>query len=173
MALFGAKQNTVKKTTKKDVKDVDIKEEKVVDKSAGVKDTKKVVKKLVKKDAEASMKDLYAADTAKKTSKSGKTTSTSRFDGAFRVLVKPLVTEKATDLSANNKYVFVITRPSNKIEVAKAIYAVYGVRPTSVNIISMKGKAVSRGRIKGRRKDWKKAIVTLKKGDSIKIYEGV
>jgi large subunit ribosomal protein L23 len=37
----------------------------------------------------------------------------------------------------------------------------------------MKGKAVTRGRIRGQRKDWKKAIVTLKKGDSIKIYEGV
>ncbi|MCF7860319.1 50S ribosomal protein L23 [Patescibacteria group bacterium] len=121
------------------------------------------------------MKDLYAGEGVdKKTTKvSKKTASNSRFDGAFRVLVKPLVTEKATELTSANKYVFVITKASNKIEVAKAVYAIYGVRPVDVNIISMQGKRVSRGRITGKRKDWKKAIVTLKKGESIKIYEGV
>lgn len=165
MALFGAKQTTAKKTTKEDSKNPELKVEKL-----DTKDSKKVVAK----ESEASMKDLYAAENAtKKTAKAGKSASTSRFDGAFRVLVKPLVTEKATDLSSSNKYVFVITKPANKIEVAKAVYAVYGVKPVSVNIVSMKGKVVTRGRIKGQRKDWKKAIVTLKKGDSIKIYEGV
>jgi len=170
MALFGAKQTTTKKTVKTDSKDVESKDKKTVTKTDTAKDSKKVVKK----DTETSMKDLYAAENnTKKTSKSGKSASNSRFDGAFRVLVKPLVTEKATDLSSSNKYVFVVTNAANKIEVAKAVYAVYGVRPVSVNIISMKGKQVTRGRIKGKRKDWKKAIVTLKKGDSIKIYEGV
>lgn len=161
MALFGAKKNT-----KKDSEDLKLKDEKPV----STKDSKKVVKK----ETETSMKDLYASEAApKKAGKASKSASASRFDGAFRVLVKPLVTEKATDLSATNKYVFVVTRAANKIEVAKAVYAVYGVKPVSVNIISMKGKVVTRGRIKGQRKDWKKAIVTLKKGDSIKIYEGV
>jgi large subunit ribosomal protein L23 len=171
MALFGAKQSTAKKTFKDNSKEVEF---------GGVKDVKKVEakKETAMKDpkkTEASMKDLYAAEVVdKKTSKAGKkTASNSRFDGAFRVLVKPLVTEKATELANTNKYVFVITKPSNKIEVAKAIYAVYGVRPLDVNIVSMQGKRVSRGRIQGKRKDWKKAIVTLKKGDSIKIYEGV
>jgi large subunit ribosomal protein L23 len=169
MALFRAKKNT-----KGDSKNLEPKDKETATKVVGAKDSEKVVKKVAKKDTEASMKDLYAAEaTTKKTAKAGKSASASRFDGAFRVLVKPLVTEKATDLSAHNKYVFVITKSANKIEVAKAVYAVYGVKPIGVNIISMKGKVVTHGRIKGRRKDWKKAIVTLKKGDSIKIYEGV
>jgi len=175
MALFGAKQSTAKKTSKDTSKETKLKDEKDVKKTEAV--SKETVAKEAKKSekTETSMKDLYATEVVdKKTTKGGKkTASNSRFDGAFRVLVKPLVTEKATELASANKYVFVVTKASNKIEVAKAVYAVYGVRPVDVNIISMQGKRVSRGRIQGKRKDWKKAIVTLKKGDSIKIYEGV
>lgn len=154
MALFGAKK------TKDDDKELDLKKESVKT------ETSEEAKEL-------SMKDLYAEEKVKKASKSKKATAASRYDGAFRVLVKPLVTEKATELSAHNKYAFVISSEANKIEVAKAIQVVYGVKAVAVNIISMKGKVVTRGRIKGKRKDWKKAIVTLKKGETIKIYEGV
>ena len=159
MALFGTKQTSAAKSSdnKKDGKVKEVKE----------------VKKPVKKEAEANMQELYAADNAEKKAVKGKKATTSRYDGAFRVLVKPLITEKATELNTENKYAFVISRAANKIEVAKAIFAVYGVKPVSINIISMKGKCVTRGRIRGQRKDWKKAIVTLKKGESIKIYEGV
>jgi len=156
MALFGAKQTNTKK-------------------AAAPKADKKVVvadKKIVS-EGEESMKDLYASETQAKKSVKDKKTISTRYEGAFRVLVKPLITEKATELSAHNQYAFVVSTSANKIEVAKAIQAVYGVKPTGVNIISMKGKAVTRGRIKGQRKDWKKAIVTLKKGENIKIYEGV
>lgn len=156
MALFGAKK------TKDDSKD-NKKKELVEDVAVKTKEDK----------TDVSMKDLYADGEVKKGTKSKKAVSNSRYDGAFRVLVKPLITEKATDLSAHNQYVFVVSDKANKIEVAKAINLVYGVKPVSVNIISMKGKVVTRGRIKGQRKDWKKAIVTLKKGESIKIYEGV
>jgi large subunit ribosomal protein L23 len=117
-----------------------------------------------------SMKDLYSG---KSETASGKKESTSKFDGAHRVLIRPLITEKAANFGILNKYAFVVTGQSNKLEVAKAVYAVYGVKPTAVNIVCVKGKAVTRGRIKGRRSDLKKAIVTLKKGDTIKIYEGV
>jgi len=160
MALFGAKKT---KDTKSDSKKTDQDEKEVaVEKKESVNDNK-----------EQSMKDLYAEEAIKKAIRSKKTGSNSRFEGAFRVLAKPLVTEKATELVSQNKYTFVVAREANKIEVAKAVYAVYGVKPMSVNIVSMKGKAVTRGRIKGKRKDWKKAVVTLKKGESIKIYEGV
>lgn len=165
MAIFGAKKTKDDKDLKdtKNTKSVKVeKEEK----------EEKLGKTEEKKGEEKSMKDLYA-DGDKKQAKSKKPKSESRYDGAFRVLVKPLVTEKATDLSASNKYVFVVATEANKIEVAKAVNVVYGVKPVAVNIISMKGKMVSRGKIKGQRKDWKKAVVTLKKGDSIKIYEGV
>jgi len=160
MALFGAKQPSAKKPAVK----------KTVSKSAETKEAKKVPEA----EAGQSMQELYAADNAeKKSSRTKKTAATTRYDGAFRVLVKPLITEKATELGTQNKYAFVITSAANKIEVAKAVQAVYGVKPINVNVISMKGKAMVRGRIRGKRKDWKKAIVTLKKGDSIKIYEGV
>lgn len=136
-------------------------------------DTKKTpAKKTVasKEVKSESMKDLYSAKTE---AGKGKKDATSKFDGAHRVLVRPLITEKAANFGTLNKYAFVVTGNSNKLEVAKAIQAVYGVKPMAINIICVKGKAVSRGRIKGRRSDMKKAIVTLKKGDTIKIYEGV
>lgn len=163
MALFGAKK------TKDDKELSNTKEVQLVN-DPQEKEVKEIKKKST---AETSMKDLYSDEGTKKVAKSKKLKSESRYDGAFRVLIKPLVTEKATELGAKNKYVFVIASKANKIEVAKAINVVYGVKPVSVNIVSMKGKVVTRGRIKGQRKDWKKAIVSLKKGDSIKIYEGV
>lgn len=117
---------------------------------------------------EKSMKDLYTAEGKVKKDKNKKVAGR-----AYRVLVRPMVTEKATNLSSVNQYVFMIDNDANKIEVSKAIYEVYGVKPTEVNIIKVKGKKVNRGRITGKRKDFKKAIVTLKKGESISVYEGV
>jgi large subunit ribosomal protein L23 len=96
-----------------------------------------------------------------------------KYGNAYRVLVKPLITEKASVLGAENKYFFEVSKKANKIEIAKAINDVYGVKPVKVNIIRMSGKNVRYGRVIGKRKGWKKAVVTLKEGDSIKIYEGV
>lgn len=92
---------------------------------------------------------------------------------AYRILVRPVVTEKATHLADTGQYVFMVEMKANKLEVAKAIREVYGVTPISVNIVRMQGKLVSRGKVSGKRKDYKKAIVTLKKGQTISIYEGV
>lgn len=142
-------------------------------------DTKNDVKKSVSKakkevkveeTSSESMKDLYVAE-----NKAAKKTSAKKnLNGqAYRVLVKPMVTEKATTLGAVNQYVFMVETSANKISVAKAIEEVYNVKPISVNVIKMKGKKVNRGKVAGKRKDFKKAIVTLKKGESISIYEGV
>jgi len=76
-------------------------------------------------------------------------------------------------LGALNKYVFAVAKNTNKIEVAKAIKEIYGIKPVGVNVIRMSGKKARYGRISGRRKDWKKAIITLPKGETIKVYEGV
>jgi large subunit ribosomal protein L23 len=92
---------------------------------------------------------------------------------AYRVLIKPLITEKASALAALNKYVFAVDPAMNKIEVKKAIRAVYNVDPIKVNISNFSGKQVRYGRIRGKTKSWKKAIVTLKAGDKIEVYEGV
>lgn len=127
--------------------------------------------------AKQSMKDLYGGKQSiakKDDSVSGKEkASASKFHNAYRILAKPLVTEKASVLAAENKYFFGVYPGANKIEIAKAIKEVYGVKPISVNIVNMRGKNVRAGRTAGKRKNWKKAIVTLKKGETIKVYEGV
>jgi len=92
---------------------------------------------------------------------------------AYRVIIKPLITEKATHLNAMNKYIFSVDPKMNKIEVKKAIRAIYQVDPVAVNIANFYGKNVRSGRRSGATKSWKKAIVTLKPGDKIQVYEGV
>ena len=93
---------------------------------------------------------------------------------ALDMLLHPYVTEKAAGLkAAGNKYVFMVAPGMNKVEIAKAIRSVYGVNPVNVNVINNLGKLVRYGRSYGRRKDWRKAVVTLKRGDKIEVYEGV
>ena len=89
------------------------------------------------------------------------------------VLLRPVISEKATLANSLNQYVFSVSNKANKVEIKKAIKAVYGVMPKAVNVINELGKNVRVGRKFGKRKNTKKAIVTLKKGDSITIYEGI
>ncbi len=89
------------------------------------------------------------------------------------VLIKPIVTEKSTNLSGQNKYVFAVQPRANKNQIAAAIKAAYQIKPLQINIINNKGKKVKFGKIQGQRKDIKKAIVTLPKGKKLDIYEGV
>lgn len=121
---------------------------------------------------ETSMKDLYTDGKAVKVA-DGKEVKTNKNSRAFRVLVKPLVTEKASHLGVENKYVFSVEIAANKIEIAKAIEEVYGIKPVAVNVIRVDGKKTRHGRMQGKRKDWKKAIVTMPAGKTIKVYEGV
>lgn len=88
-----------------------------------------------------------------------------------KILIKPLITEKATNLGMENKYIFEVNQKANKIEVKKAIESLYGVEPIKVNIINMGGKEVRYGKTQGKTKDIKKAIITLKEGDKIDIFE--
>ncbi len=143
-------------------------------KKAAAASDKKTSPKGEKSEKAVSMKDLYS-EAPVKTVKStdGKAKKTVKVSDAYQVLVKPLVTEKATNLAASNKYVFIVSEKANKISIAKAIEALYGVKPVKVNIANVSGKRVTRGRIRGQRKDWRKAVVTLAAGQSIKIYEGV
>lgn len=104
----------------------------------------------------------------------GKTeTKKAVFTQAYRVIVRPLITEKAAKMNASGKYVFAVALDANKISVAKAIATLYGVKPLRVNMVRQEGKVVQRGRTTGKRKDWKKAIVSLPKGSTITVYEGV
>lgn len=116
---------------------------------------------------EAKPEDQAAAKADKKSKLKGTS------DQAHKVLIKPLITEKASSLGVLNKYVFAINPRMNKIEVKKAIRTIYGVDPVKVNILNFSGKKVKYGRISGQTKSWKKAVVTLKEGDKIEVYEGV
>ena len=91
----------------------------------------------------------------------------------YKVLSGPVVTEKASAESTNNKYPFAVPVSANKSEVAKKIANLYGIKPLGVNMVKVHGKKVRRGRTFGQQKSWKKAIVTLAAGDKIQIYEGV
>lgn len=92
---------------------------------------------------------------------------------SYSVLVSPLVSEKATVAESRGTYIFIVNKNSNKIEIKKAIEEVYGVKPLKVRVVNVGGKEVRHGRNTGKRKDWKKAIITLPAGQSISIHEGV
>ncbi len=125
----------------------------------------------LKKNDEQPQEKKEAVVPVKKTSTKKKVLP--KFDASYRVLVRPLVSEKGALQQAQNKYFFEVARDTNKIEIKKAIETVYGVSVLSVNVLNQRGKSVRFGRTQGRRKAWKKAIVTLKKGDRITTVEGV
>ena len=87
----------------------------------------------------------------------------------YRILKTPQVTEKATDLSKTNQYVFKVFPQANKTEVKKAIENLYGVNVISVKIIKIPSKKRRLGRISGWRKGYKKAIVKIKEGQKIEV----
>ena len=142
--------------------------------------------KATKAVGENSMKDLYADENkgsvVQKSSRKNKSEDVvetekvkkpNKQKNAYRILIKPLVTEKATNLGSENKYVFAVNINANKIEIAKTIEEVYNIKPVSINVVRCSGKKVRYGRSVGKKKDWKKAIITLPAGKSINIYEGV
>lgn len=88
---------------------------------------------------------------------------------AYRILKSPHITEKATDLTKKNQYVFKVHAGANKIDIKKAIENVYGVSVLDVNIINISSKKRRLGKIIGWRKGYKKAIVKIKKGQKIEI----
>jgi len=91
----------------------------------------------------------------------------------YDVIVAPLITEKATMLSEQNKVVFKVAMDSTKEDIATAVEELFKVKVTKVNTLIQKGKTKRfRGR-PGRRSDIKKAIVTLQEGQSIDITTGL
>ncbi|MEO5927131.1 MAG: 50S ribosomal protein L23 [Patescibacteria group bacterium] len=89
------------------------------------------------------------------------------------LLLSPRVSEKAALLASKGTYVFNVPTSANKVEVRKAVEALYSVHVTAVRTARGQGKIVSRARIGGRRNNWKKALVTLKAGEKLDLYEGV
>ena len=88
------------------------------------------------------------------------------------ILVRPLITERTTQLMAEGKYVFVVAKAANKIEIAKAVSEVFKVKVAKVNTVNVIGKKKRMGRTEGKRPDYKKAIVKLAPGETIEFFEG-
>ena len=94
------------------------------------------------------------------------------------IIVKPLVTEKMTAITEKlNRFGFIVRPGANKLEIKKEVEALYNVTVVSVNTMKYSGKNKSRytrsGIINGRTNDYKKAIVTLKEGDTIDFYSNI
>lgn len=90
----------------------------------------------------------------------------------YEVLRRPLITEKSTILQAGGKYCFEVALDANKNLVKQAVEMAFKVDVIKVNIITMKGKSRRLGRRVLPAHPWKKAVVTLKQGDSIEFFEG-
>ena len=86
---------------------------------------------------------------------------------AYKILIKPLVSEKSYIGAPQGKFYFKVSPKANKITVRKAVESVFDVNVVAVNIVNVKGKRRTFGNRAGRTSDWKKAIVTLAKGQSI------
>ena len=92
----------------------------------------------------------------------------------LEVVLRPMITEKATELGGANKYMFEVRRDANKTQIKEAVQKGFDVKVESVNVMNVKGKPrrVRGNRIK-HRPNWKKAIVTLAAGDKIELFQGV
>jgi large subunit ribosomal protein L23 len=94
--------------------------------------------------------------------------------GAYQVVQKPLLTEKGTRLrEEGNQFLFRVAKRANKVEIKQAIETLFKVTVVDVRTLPVRGKAKRLGKFQGKQADWKKAIATLKAGDSIELYEGV
>ena len=92
----------------------------------------------------------------------------------FDIIKSPLLTEKTTDLRDHrNQLVFRIDSRANKRQVAEAIYKIFNVNVASVRIINVPSKPKRLGKYEGRKPGFKKAIVSLKEGDTIEIFERI
>lgn len=93
---------------------------------------------------------------------------------AHQIIRRPLITEKGTELKNQaNHYLFEVARDANKIEIKHAIESLFRVKVLRVRTISVQGKEKRVGRYVGRTPNWKKAVATLKEGESIEFFEGV
>ncbi len=92
---------------------------------------------------------------------------------AYRILLRPIVSEKTTHLHSFNQYVFKVAPVASKMMVKKAIFEVYHEKPVAVKMIWVQGKTLRRGALRGQRSSYKKAIVKMPKGVVLPVYEGV
>src|SRR5574344_2249076 len=86
------------------------------------------------------------------------------------IIIKPIVTEKSNDGLQGGKYTFKVNKKATKVDIAKAVEKLFGVKVLKVNTISVKGKEKKVGKSVGMTSDWKKAIVTIDTNPTDKTY---
>jgi large subunit ribosomal protein L23 len=96
---------------------------------------------------------------------------------ATQIVLRPVISEKSMDNTSHQKYTFAVADEANKLQIKAAVEELFKVTVLSVNVMTMKPKEKSRNRRRGRQvgytSAWKKAVVTVKAGDSIEFFEGV
>ena len=90
----------------------------------------------------------------------------------YEILRRPLITEKSTVLQVQGKYAFEVAREASKPQIKQAVEKAFKVKVTAVNVMVVPGKRRRLGRRELPARPWKKAIVTLKRGDKIELFEG-
>ena len=88
------------------------------------------------------------------------------------ILIKLVVSEKSYHQITENRYTFKVHKDAHKTQIRQAVEELFDVKVVGVNVIKMQPKPKRRGMIKGTRPGWKKAVVELKAGDKIEIFEG-
>lgn len=92
---------------------------------------------------------------------------------AYDIILRPLITEKTTQQKdTDNQVTFEVAPRANRVEIRQAVEKIFDVRVAAVNTMHVRGKIKRRGRIEGRRRNWKKAVVTLGPGQRIDFFEG-
>src|SRR2546428_195479 len=92
----------------------------------------------------------------------------------FDIIIRPLLTEKLTDMRESQRKIGLLVRAdANKVEIRKATERALNVKVEKVSVMNVGGKIRRIGRMAGKKPDWKKAIVTLKPGEKLEIFEGV
>lgn len=91
-----------------------------------------------------------------------------------KIILRPLLTEKNALLKeTQNRVAFEVAKDANKLEIKRAVEDAFKVSVEAVNVVNVKGKVKRLGRNLGKRRDWKKAVITLKEGSTIEFFEGV
>lgn len=85
----------------------------------------------------------------------------------YDIIIEPIITEKASQDIILNKYTFRVNEKANRVEIKKSIEEIFNVKVEKVNLLNCSGKKRKFGRVEGRTKNWKKAIITLKEGEKI------
>lgn len=91
----------------------------------------------------------------------------------YQVIKKPLITEKAVQAKEVGQYSFEVAKQATKTDVKRAVEELFRVKVDCVRTLNVKGEVRPRGKRMGKTPDWKKALVILRKGEKIELFEGV